>query len=174
MRIVFDDVEQVGDIWHVAVSIVDGDVTTRMLHAFPVDTMEWRAAEYGIDDLATLLDIVLIEPHLSVQERETGHQLHRAPDIPTARADHVARCARAKLRLRMSTRAEGSPLQRVRDESPMDREVVAVKSDHVRQVRAHLRAVRSPAAPLSGGERAARLRRQLSAPIAEHDVREDL
>lgn len=176
MRIVFDDVERVGDIWQVALSIVDGNVTSRSLYAFPVDTMEWRAAEYGIDptDTATLLDIVMAEPHLTAEERDTGHQLHAAPDIPTARADHVARCARAKLRLRMSTRGNGSPLARVRDESPMDHEVLAVKADHVRQVRASLRAVRAPAAQLSGSERAARLRMRLSAPAAEHDVKEDL
>jgi hypothetical protein len=176
MRIVVDDVERVGDIWHVALSIEDGDVTSRMLYAFPVDTMEWRAAEYGIDpaDTATLLDIVMTEPHLNAEERDTGHQLHGAPDIPTARADHVARCARAKLRLRMSTRGKGSPLQRVRDGSPMDHEVLDVKRGHVEQVRTHLRAVRAPVATLSGSERAARLRMQLSAPVAEHDVKEDL
>jgi hypothetical protein len=174
MRIVFDDVERAGDIWHVAVSIEDGTATSRMLHVFPVDTMEWRAAEYGIDDLATLLDIVLIEPHLSEEERGAGHQLHDAPDIPTARADHIARCARAKLRLRASTRAKGSPLERVRDESPMDHEVLDVKRGHVQHVRAQLRAVRAPAMKLNGAQRAARLRTQLSAPVAEHDVKEDL
>jgi hypothetical protein len=174
MRISFDDVDRQGDIWHVAVSITDGDTTTRLLHAFPVDSMEWRAAEYGIDDPATLLDIVLIEPHLTEEERQTGHQLHGAPDIPTARADHIARCARAKLRLRVSSRAKGSSLQRVRDESPMDHEVIDVKRSHVEQVRAQLRAVRAPIATLSGTERAARLRRQLLAPVAKHDVKGDL
>lgn len=45
-------------------------------HVFPKDTLEWRAAEYGISDVAELLDIVLHEPYL--------------PDVPD-RDDAAAR-----------------------------------------------------------------------------------
>ncbi|MEV6154908.1 hypothetical protein AB0L53_31665 [Nonomuraea sp. NPDC052129] len=36
----------------------------RILHAFPHSTLEWRAAEYGIDpeDIDTLLEVILYEP----------------------------------------------------------------------------------------------------------------
>lgn len=33
-------------------------------HIFPKDTLEWRAAEYGITDIDELLDMILHEPHL--------------------------------------------------------------------------------------------------------------
>lgn len=33
-------------------------------HVFPHDTLEWRAAEYGLTDVDEILDIVLHEPHL--------------------------------------------------------------------------------------------------------------
>jgi hypothetical protein len=33
-------------------------------HIFAKDTLEWRAAEYGLDDVDELLDMVLHEPHL--------------------------------------------------------------------------------------------------------------
>lgn len=177
MRITFDEVESQRDGWRVALTVTgdDGGVV-RYLHGFPHDSMEWRAAEYGIDpaDTATLLDLILIEPHLNDDERGTGHALYSAPDIATARADHLARCARAKLRLRVSTRAKGTPLQRVRDESPMDHEVLAVKREHVQQVREQQQVRRVPVAPLSGTERAARLRRQLSPPAIAHDPKGDL
>lgn len=50
------------DLWHVTYQDVAGTVRH---HVFPKNTLEWRAAEYGIDpaDVDTLLDIVLHEPH---------------------------------------------------------------------------------------------------------------
>jgi hypothetical protein len=33
-------------------------------HAFPTDTLEWRAAEYGLTDIDEILDMILHEPHL--------------------------------------------------------------------------------------------------------------
>lgn len=61
-------------------------------HTFPEDTMEWRAAEYGIDpaDLDTLLDIVLHEPHLP-DDDQPELSLHNAPTIDAARDRHLAR-----------------------------------------------------------------------------------
>jgi hypothetical protein len=131
---------------------VDGTRTAdgtemRFRHEFPADTLEWRAAEYGIDpaDTATLLDIVLAEPHLSEEDWAAGHRLHDAPDIETARRDHIARCARAKLRHRISTRTRAatkdapavpSPCQRVADESPMHPDAIELKRQLVARARA--------------------------------------
>jgi hypothetical protein len=166
MKIVFDSVELVRDRWRVAKTLTADDGSSeRQLHVFPTDTMEWRAAEYGIDpsDTASLLDVVLTEPHLTPEDWANGSALHTAPDIATARRDHLARCAAVKLRHRMSTRAKGTPLDRVRAESVMDLEVVAVKTAHVSQVReqqlAHRR--RLSLAPVP---RAEVLRRQLLGP----------
>lgn len=39
-------------------------------HIFPKDTLEWRAAEYGITDVEELLDIVLHEVHLPDVDRD--------------------------------------------------------------------------------------------------------
>ena len=33
-------------------------------HAFPTETLEWRAAEYGLTDVDEILDIILHEPYL--------------------------------------------------------------------------------------------------------------
>lgn len=173
MRITIEsvDYDSQRQVWLAAITVTDdAGTTTRFGHAFPADAMEWRAAEYGIDpsDTATLLDIVLAEPHLTPEEWSIGHQLHAAPDIDTARRDHIARCAAAKLRVRMSTRAKGSPLDRVRAESVMHPEVIELKAEVVAQARAAEAIERRKAARAaqveSGSERAARLREQLLAP----------
>lgn len=147
------------EMWRIE-GMLEHDDGTRVprIHFMPLDTLEWRAAEYGIDpaDTATLLDIVLAEPHLSDEDWAAGHQLHDAPDIATARVDHVARCARAKLRHRISTRTRAAtkdtpavphPCQRVADESPLDLEAIELKRQLVEQARAAHAGTREPAAP---------------------------
>jgi len=144
VRTTVDDValDDSHDRWRIALTITADDGTsTRLMYLLPLDAMEWRAAEYGIDpaDTATLLDIVMAEPHLTPADWASGSKLHDAPDIETARRDHIARCAAAKLRHRMSTRAAGSVLARVQSESLMDRDTIVVKAEfvaHVRQSRA--------------------------------------
>lgn len=56
---VAEDTER--DLWHITYQSASGEVRH---HVFPKNTLDWRAAEYGIDpgDTATLLDIVLHEP----------------------------------------------------------------------------------------------------------------
>lgn len=164
MRITIDNVEQHDGRWHVAQThTLDDGTASQHLHVFPVDTLEWRAAEYGIDpkDTATLLDIVLAEPHLTEQDWSTGHRLHSAPDIDTARRDHLARVAAVKLRHRISTGGTGNPLARIEQESPLHPEVIAVKAEHVAQARRQVQQAAQPAMALSGAERAAQMRRHL-------------
>lgn len=107
-------------------------------HVFPVDTLEWRAAEYGIDpsDTSTLLDMVLAEGLMADDDYATGSLLQDAPDIATARKDHLARCARVKLRHRVATRGSGDLFKPVRDASPMHPEILEFKRETVRTGRA--------------------------------------
>lgn len=153
----------------------DGTVETGC-HVIMKDTLEWRAAEYDIDPAAvdTLLDIVLAEPYLTPEDWATGHRPHEAPDVATARQDHIARCAQVKLRHRMSTRpgppamgggqakaAVDHPLDAIRRAPGIDAAVVAIKGEYVRRVRAQVaeEAARQARAPQE--DRAARVRREL-------------
>lgn len=79
------------DCWLVEQARPDG---TTHIHAFPTDTLTWRAAEYGIDptDTDTLLDIVLHEPHMPDDDRPQPTPANR----DTARADLLAQIADAK------------------------------------------------------------------------------
>lgn len=67
-------------LWHVLYEDASGDVRG---HVFPMNTLAWRAAEYGIDpaDIDQLLDIVLHEPF-------APH-----PDDPLTRDDDPVRAA---------------------------------------------------------------------------------
>lgn len=172
MRIEIESAQAEAELWHVALLMTtDGGATTRIRHTFPQDTMEWRAAEYDIDpaDTATLLDVVIAEPHLTAEDLATGSLLHDAPDIPTARRDHLTRCAAVKLRHRISTRAKGSPLDQVRTQSPMAPEVIEVKRDHVDRVReqhAQQRRLSLSTGGTTGAARAEALRARLYPPDA--------
>ena len=95
----------------------------RTLHAhhFPDTALTWRAAEYDIDpsDVDTLLDIVLNELHIRPEEIEQGTTLADAPDTETAKQAHLRRCARVKLRHRLSTR-ENKSVRRAKAADPND------------------------------------------------------
>lgn len=153
------------EMWRIEGVLEQEDGTrVRYFYLTPLDTLEWRAAEYGIDpaDTATLLDIVLAEPHLSDEDWAAGHQLHDAPDIDTARAHHLARCTRAKLRHRISTRTAGHPCRRIAAESPLHPEAIELKRQLVAQARAaHAHAREATAPP----DRIAALR----AAVARHE-----
>lgn len=111
-------------------------------HCFPKDVFEWRAAEYGIDptDMTTLLDIVLAEAFLEPKEFAPGESLHDAPTIEVAREAHLRRCAKGKLKARVSSRAAKDvnptgPLHAILTSSPMDLEALDLKKKFVHSMR---------------------------------------
>ncbi|MEU1309514.1 hypothetical protein ABZ419_11550 [Streptomyces cinnamoneus] len=55
---VAEDVQR--GLWQVTYNTGDGTHA----HQFPKATLEWRAAEYGLDDPAEILDIILHEPYV--------------------------------------------------------------------------------------------------------------
>lgn len=83
--------------FEVAMEVTRDDGTSFLqLHVFPPETLEWRAAEYGIDpeDTDTLLDIVLNEPFA-----EGESPLWTAPDRDQARAMLLEEVRERKARL---------------------------------------------------------------------------
>jgi hypothetical protein len=145
--------------WAVLTEIDRGNGPEMVGHIFPADTLEWRAAEYGIDpaDRATLLEVVLYEPYLPDVASE-DHPLFASDTVAGARAAHLARIASVKaggkargLTGRSTQRAVDvtkhrvlldsgveDPLAVIGRESPIDPEFLAVKAQHVgRQRDAH-------------------------------------
>lgn len=178
MRITHTGVDSDERLWTAHRQVVwDDGAVENGVHVFPLVTLEWRAAEYDIDpaDVDTLLDIVLAEPYLTPEDWATGTRLLDAPDIATARHDHIARCAAAKLRHRISTRprppAAGQarpphPLDAIRADPHIDLEVIAVKREHVRLLRQAVAEQREQP-PETGPARAERLRRELGLPTGK-------
>jgi hypothetical protein len=55
-------------------------------HAFPPETLAWRAAEYGLDDVDEILDIILHEPYLP-DEPDRDDAALRAGLVTSTRPD---------------------------------------------------------------------------------------
>lgn len=162
------EVQDEGEKWLIIFdALYDDGTVTEHWHWMPKDTMEWRAAEYDISDPVTLLDIVLAEPFLTAEDWARGLPFTEAAEPAQGKADHIARCAQAKLRHRMSTRptvgqskaATPHPLDVVLAESPLNPEAIALKREHSISVRSEYRAAaRRRATPISESERVATLR----------------
>lgn len=139
MRVAHGDVHDDGrGHWSVKVThTLDDGSTEEGCHVMPHDVLEWRAAEYGIDpsDVDTLMDIVLAEPYLTEEEQSTGANLADAATVQEAREAHLARCAKAKLRHRMSTRGKDHKLNKIKQESPINPEAVQLKQELVEHAR---------------------------------------
>lgn len=147
------EVQDRGHYWQVVYDVTyDNGFVTEHGHSIPKETLEWRAAEYDLDpvqDFESILDVVLAEPYIASEEQVgtvAGSELHDAPDIATARAHHISRCARAKLKCRISTRKvvnakvlrageDANPLDVIRRDAVIDPVVVAIKKEHVRRAR---------------------------------------
>lgn len=168
MNITHDKATRQGDWWLVETTITADDGTTsRMLHRFPAETMEWRAAEYGIDptDVETLLGIVMVEPWLTPDDWAAGSQLYDGTaDVATAQKDHLKRCAAAKKRTNITTRPAtpkaAHPLDPIRADHGIDLEVVALKTEHVRRIRAGIQADQNK--PKQQVDRAAQWKQRLA------------
>lgn len=141
MRVSFGEYAFDG-LGHVVIKMVkthDDGTTENGVFIMPEDTLEWRAAEYGIDpgDVDTLMDVVLAEPFLASHPREIP-VLFTAATVDEARVAHLQRCAQVKLEHRMSTRVAGHPLGELKTKMIMDPEALRLKRKIIRQRRAHV------------------------------------
>jgi hypothetical protein len=132
--------------WLVAKVLTHDDGRSeRQAMFFPPDTLEWRAAEYGIDhtDIDTLLKIVLYEPHLDpLEQPDHVHPmtLHNAPSVRHAREFHLQRVADAAARHPVTVAAHPSMADRdvlheIRTHSPLHPSVIAAKAAFIAQAR---------------------------------------
>lgn len=139
-------VEKLNNLLVIQREMVFSDGTTNTgKHVLPEDTLEWRAAEYGIDpaDLNALLDIVLWEPFLEEDDRP-DLALYSADTVEAARTHYLARIQRAKARGGATPQvAKPDP---VRDQIlamvVVHPEAIAIKEAMVGKVRGRMRAER--------------------------------
>jgi hypothetical protein len=125
----------------IATAVIDvGEAGVKpVLHIFPLDALEWRAAEYDIPhtEVDLLLDFVLHEPYLTDEP-----VVHTAASPAAARVVHRERIAAAKAAghgLRPETVAgrKEDALQPIRDAYAafVDPVEVTAKAQHVEQQR---------------------------------------
>lgn len=123
----------------------DDDVVVQPYrYSMPVDLFEYRTVEYGEMPMEELVEMVVAEAAmiLGVGEMNDGlTTLATAPDQETARRDHLARCARVKLKWRISTRSgkassgAASLMEELKRVMPLRPEAIAKKRKQYRQHR---------------------------------------
>lgn len=100
-------------IWRVrydATELGEGEYPT-FYHHFPDDQIDYYMAAYGLSDIQETLDIILADPF---HDEDIGIALMNSTDQVEERAAHRARCARAKLRVKLSSRGIENPLEMIR------------------------------------------------------------
>lgn len=184
MRVDFQDAVDDGmGHWVVKRTFTHDDGTVEHgVHVFPHDILESRAAEYGIDpaDTDTLMDIVMVEPYMTDEDWSEGEFLFDAETDEDAKAAHLARCAKVKLRHRISTRAAGKKahvLDHVKRQSPMHPEAIQLKREMVQEhKRRHQNAKKvrhSLVAENSDEERLSKLREHHRQTVRAPDMTDD-
>lgn len=129
--------------WRVFYRVPDAADSKVHCHAFPIETLLWRAAEYGIDpaDASTLLDVVLHEPHM------VGHD-HISPDFLYNTHQEAARLALhgrvAEVRTRIEIADPDRHLDVIRTAHTVDPEDLLRKQKLVAHTREHGRVPNRP------------------------------
>lgn len=152
LSVVFD---AENDRVEVVKEITEDDGSTNLnLHTFHPETLEWRAAEYGIDDMEELFDLVLHEPFiedvLPLQlPLEVARSLSRtrvsqaksklASTKARSSADHKARLRTAGVDAKYISAADVTPMDAIKLYCPFDQEVIDVKRAHIEKARKDLR-----------------------------------
>lgn len=106
-------------------------------YSVPVDVFEHRLAEYGDLTEEQLMEMVIAEGAMILGVGETNDgltTLDSASSRSEARRDHLARCARVKLKYRISTMSGD---RKLRDDL---REKIKVNEDSMKEKRRQFRA----------------------------------
>lgn len=145
--------------FEVAMRVTRDDGTDFMqLHVFYPETLEWRAAEYGIEptDLDTLIDIVLTDPFddeddplWQVETREEARDLMLAKVqarkeriTPAQRRNGKSRadiCREAGIPEEYAVAAEEDPIEYLKRAARVNPEVVEMLKEHVDKQREKLK-----------------------------------
>lgn len=113
------------EIWRITMRRPDGELVH---HLTPKGTLEWRAAEYGYDDPAQILDMILHAPHAEHQ----GRQFYDAENTRQARATFEDRIRRAKAKVRIVPPKTGpNPLDTIITRHGIDPARVQAKREEV-------------------------------------------
>jgi hypothetical protein len=97
-------------------------------HKVPVNTISYRAAEYGITDMNIIVDMIVCEPYVEPDWWLGDDHLFAAGSIDEARRLFIAKIASIKLKYRISTRGRSNPTYELKSRTRIDAVDAAVKS----------------------------------------------
>lgn len=113
------------EFWRVTMRRPDDEIVH---HLFPKETLEWRAAEYGLDDPAEILDVIL---HSKFAEHD-GKQFYDAESTTEAKANYLARAERGRRAVHViGPKGKPNPLAVIVERHGMDPARVQAKREDV-------------------------------------------
>lgn len=156
--------DEVNDRMEVVKEITADDGTTSLnLQIFHPDTLEWRAAVYGIDDHNELIDLIVHEPfmedinplHKSLEETRTLYKTRIAAAKAKFKTNGRAVRVLASMDIKAKLSAAGvarkyvdavsvDPYEAIRASCKIDKDSLKEKQDHIKEVRRQIASEQPP------------------------------
>lgn len=125
-------------VWCVRYDVTErsnGEMPT-FYHHFMDDQIDYYMAAYGTEDIQEVLDLILADPF---HEEDPGPALLQSSSRSQEGATHRARCARVKLKVRLSSRGVENPLEMIRGSYRTNPERTARGEEAFREARREYR-----------------------------------
>lgn len=121
--------------------INDDDTTELNLHSISVDTLEWRAAELGTDNITELLDVILYEPFVDEPNDRTDivgkvrRMKQSLNSKPQNKAAHKDALRQAGVHQRYVDAVDDDPYAVLAEHCHFDAQVIAMKAQQLTQMK---------------------------------------
>ena len=136
----------------------DDDSTFLCLHMFKPDVLEWRSAEYDIDDLDTLIELIVHEPHIEGTDlytltKEAARDLHLSKVNESKPKRKANKLTKSSLKLNLTNKGldqhyidavDNNYQDIIKNHCHFDDEVLKIKRDYVESER---RSIKSKGVP---------------------------
>lgn len=132
---VLDDGRLLWRVRYDAEDLQEGEMPT-FYHHFLEDQISYYMAAYDLDSVEETLDFILADPF---HDEDIGIALLNSSDQKEEGVAHRARCARAKLRVRLSSRGITNPLEMIRSSYVQSPEKIAKGTTALHQARKEFR-----------------------------------
>lgn len=175
----YDDQKQ---MFYVAKEIVnDDDSVEYNLQQFHAETLEWYMAVYDIEDVDEVIDLILhipfIEEHNPLRTTRAAAKAFVLSKVVESKASRggnsVSKQAAGAMKARMAAKgipqdfvdaADVDVYTLVRDLSPVHRDTLKLKREHIEKQREVILNTQRPVEPVDHSSRVTQLRKQLAGP----------
>lgn len=108
-------------------------------HIFPDDQISFMMAAYDVDDVDEVVDMILADPFL---DEDPGPALYSGRPAEDIRTEHRSRCARGKLKSKLSSRGIENPVEMIRSSVVVDKEAIKARRKEIRETRQQVQSLK--------------------------------